>query len=186
LSSTFPALLCSSLQNLFVTLDASDYSHIATVDVEKTIHDLALDLPDPGEYQPCLSSRHPTDSISGGLDRPGFHSVAPDNYIAVVEYAPSSTYCDSVVRLYEVGRKKPDAYDSDMGDDDDLNEEFVDEADEDLMEDNDMLVDDFDEVDDFGDHIIDDEDDDDDDDDDGFEVYGEGLSDILTLLDNLG
>jgi len=159
----------ASLQNLFVTLDASDYSHIATVDVEKTIHDLALDLPDPG-----------------GLDRPGFHSVAPDNYIAVVEYAPSSTYCDSVVRLYEVGRKKPDAYDSDMGDDDDLNEEFVDEADEDLMEDNDMLVDDFDEVDDFGDHIIDDEDDDDDDDDDGFEVYGEGLSDILTLLDNLG
>jgi hypothetical protein len=35
-------------QNLFVTLDASDYSHIASVDVEKTIYDLALDVPDPG------------------------------------------------------------------------------------------------------------------------------------------
>jgi hypothetical protein len=42
--------------------------------------------------------------------------LAPDNYIAVVEYSPN-TYSDSVVRLYEVGRKRPDAYDSDEMDD---------------------------------------------------------------------
>lgn len=57
------------------------------------------------------------------LGRPGSHSVAPDNYIAVVEYAPTS-YSDSVVRLYEVGRKKPDAYDSDLDEDDELPDDY--------------------------------------------------------------
>jgi hypothetical protein len=48
-------------QNLFVTLDASDYSHIASVDVEKTIYDLALDVPDPGTaYAFSLSPPHAT------------------------------------------------------------------------------------------------------------------------------
>lgn len=69
------------------------------------------------------------------LNRPGSHCAAPDNYIAVVEYAPTS-YSDSVVRLYEVGRKKPDVYDSDL-DEDELVEDFDDDddgVDEDLME----------------------------------------------------
>ena len=46
-------------QNLFVTLDASDYSHIASVDVEKTIYDLALDIPDPGMLSHALHARRP-------------------------------------------------------------------------------------------------------------------------------
>jgi hypothetical protein len=46
-------------QNLFVTLDASDYAHIASVDVEKTIYDLALDVPDPGTHA-CAHTLHGT------------------------------------------------------------------------------------------------------------------------------
>lgn len=86
--------------------------------MEKTIYDLALDIPDK-------------------LDRPGSHIAAPDNYIALVEYAPT-TYADSVVRLYEVGRKKPDVYDSDLDEDDEFVDDFQggddDGLDEELME----------------------------------------------------
>lgn len=138
-------------QNLFVTLDASDYAHIASVDVEKTIYDLAIDVPDPDK-----------------LGRPGSHVMAPDNYIAVVEYAPN-TYSDSVVRLYEVGRKRPDAYDSDEMDDQIEDDDAFgeDEEDEDADAEDMLLGDGFDE----------------DDDDDGTGMMGgDGLEGLLNML----
>ncbi len=104
-------------QNLFVTLDASDYSHIATIDVEnRSIYDLCVDVPDSAP--------------SGGF------VLAPDNYIAVVENA-NSVYVDSVVRLYEVGRKKPDALDPDVDDGDFHDQDLLDESELDEDEDED-------------------------------------------------
>jgi hypothetical protein len=94
--------------------------------------------------------------------------MAPDNYIAVVEYAPN-TYSDSVVRLYEVGRKRPDAYDSDEMDDQIEDDDAFgeDEEDEDADAEDMLMGDGFDE----------------DDDDDGTGMMGgDGLEGLLNML----
>ena len=63
-------------------MDASDYSHIANITLDKNIYDLAVEVPLWGR---------------------GSIQLAPENYIAVVENAITDNR-DSIVRLYEIGK----------------------------------------------------------------------------------
>lgn len=133
-----------SNQTMFLTMDAFDYSHIATVDVERQIYDLCVDIPSLG--------------TSGGMKGGGLE-LGSDNYIALVENTaePSRNgMVDSVCKLYEVGRKRPESFDSD--DEDDASSE----EDDDLDENNE---DDEDEENEFDDWLVGDGDDEGDDDD---------------------
>ncbi|KAL6045505.1 hypothetical protein QOT17_022759 [Balamuthia mandrillaris] len=117
-------------KRFFMTFDATDYSHIATIELGKDVLDLAVDTSSvvPFPWEPVSSSA----SKGGRVWSKGTIELAPDNQIALVENAaPTAIESGStVVRLYEVGRQKSSGhYDSDVDEEDD--EENDDDDDED-------------------------------------------------------
>lgn len=146
----------------FRTFDSHDYSTIATIDLKKTITDLAISSGD--EHLGLVESSQ------------GFRSLFQEDYMSD----------QNVCRLYEIGRSK---YDAEGDEDDDDEDADADDEENDDDDDDDDDIDDEDDVDEDDDeedeltaglHYEDDDDDDDEDDDDGID----GDSD-LDLLDEL-
>ncbi|KAK9743853.1 hypothetical protein QE152_g8253 [Popillia japonica] len=115
----------TTFDSSFKTIDASDYSSIATIDVKRNIYDLAVNV---------FDTQTDYSSIATIDVKRNIYDLAVnvfDTQIAIVEnQGLYHSVQESVVRLYDVGRRRDDEDEQEEEDD----EEDMDESDDDASD----------------------------------------------------